>query len=167
MYRDSHYEDKTVLRPSYLYNGNPSTWKPPSLYRDSPYRLLGRIKAAVMVFGNGDHSPLKIIHLKSKICLNFFKKYFVISNLLRIDLYTCSLSKRAGEWLLNTFIYPILGQCSFLVGEWACRTFATHAKLVSQTGIIISGSHCRVLCLSITCKITKNLWHVPIFPDGS
>ena len=23
MYKDSHYKDKTVVRPSYLYNGNP------------------------------------------------------------------------------------------------------------------------------------------------
>ena len=26
-YRDTHYKDKTVSRPSYLYNGNPHTWK--------------------------------------------------------------------------------------------------------------------------------------------
>ena len=24
---DYHYKDKTVSRPSYLYNGNPHTWK--------------------------------------------------------------------------------------------------------------------------------------------
>ena len=26
-YRDYHYKDKTVMRPSYLYNGNLHTWK--------------------------------------------------------------------------------------------------------------------------------------------
>ena len=26
-YRDYHYKDKTVWRPSYLYNANPHTWK--------------------------------------------------------------------------------------------------------------------------------------------
>ena len=32
-YRDSHYKDKTVLRSSYLYNGNPHTCKKISLFR--------------------------------------------------------------------------------------------------------------------------------------
>ena len=31
-YRDSHYKDKTVSRPSYLYNGNSYTGKTTSLY---------------------------------------------------------------------------------------------------------------------------------------
>ena len=26
-YRDSHHKDRTALRPSYLYHGNPHTWK--------------------------------------------------------------------------------------------------------------------------------------------
>ena len=26
-YKNSHYEDKMVMRPSYLYNRNPCTWK--------------------------------------------------------------------------------------------------------------------------------------------
>ena len=35
-YGDSHYEDKRVSRPSFLYNGNPYTGKTGSLYWDSP-----------------------------------------------------------------------------------------------------------------------------------
>ena len=26
-YRNSHYQDKTVNQPPYLYDGNPNTWK--------------------------------------------------------------------------------------------------------------------------------------------
>ena len=33
-YRDSLYKDKTVWRPSYLYNGNTNAWQRPSLYWD-------------------------------------------------------------------------------------------------------------------------------------
>ena len=35
-YGDFHYKDKTVLRPSYLYDGNPYTGKTIYLYWDSP-----------------------------------------------------------------------------------------------------------------------------------
>ena len=35
-YRDSHYKDVMVVRPSYLYNGNPCTGKMTSLYWDGP-----------------------------------------------------------------------------------------------------------------------------------
>ena len=34
-YGDSHYKDKTVTRPSYLYNGNPYTGNTTSLYIES------------------------------------------------------------------------------------------------------------------------------------
>ena len=33
-YRDPHVKDKTVLRPSYLYHGNPHIWERRSLYWD-------------------------------------------------------------------------------------------------------------------------------------
>ena len=36
MYEDSHYKDKTVSWPSYLYNGNPHTGKMASLYWSIP-----------------------------------------------------------------------------------------------------------------------------------
>ena len=35
-YGDFHYKDKTVVRLSSIYNGNPYTGKAPSLYRDGP-----------------------------------------------------------------------------------------------------------------------------------
>ena len=35
-YRDSHYNDKTVVRPSFLYNGNLYTCKIASIYWDGP-----------------------------------------------------------------------------------------------------------------------------------
>ena len=38
-YGDSHYKDKTVVRPSYLYNGNPFTGTATSSYWDGPQRL--------------------------------------------------------------------------------------------------------------------------------
>ena len=31
-YRDSHYNDETAVKPSYIYNGNPYTGKRVSLY---------------------------------------------------------------------------------------------------------------------------------------
>ena len=36
LYGDSHYKDKMVVRPSYLYNGNPYTGKMIYLYWDVP-----------------------------------------------------------------------------------------------------------------------------------
>ena len=39
-YGDSHYKDETVVRPSYLYNGNPYTAKMISLYWDGPLNIL-------------------------------------------------------------------------------------------------------------------------------
>ena len=36
MYVDFHHKDKTVVKPSYLYNGNPYTGKTVYLYCDSP-----------------------------------------------------------------------------------------------------------------------------------
>ena len=38
-YRKSHCGDKKILRPSYLYNGNPHTWKD-HLYTETSPRLL-------------------------------------------------------------------------------------------------------------------------------
>ena len=37
-YKDTHHKDKTVSRPSYLYNGNPHTWKD-CLYTETGLRL--------------------------------------------------------------------------------------------------------------------------------
>ena len=36
IYGDFYYKDKTVMRPSYLYNGNPYTGKTAYLYWDNP-----------------------------------------------------------------------------------------------------------------------------------
>ena len=36
MYGDFHYKDMTVVRPSYLYNGNPYIGKTASLYWEGP-----------------------------------------------------------------------------------------------------------------------------------
>ena len=38
-YRNLYYKDKTVSRPSYLYNGNPHTWKD-GLYIEKEHRIL-------------------------------------------------------------------------------------------------------------------------------
>ena len=40
-YRDSHYKDKAISRPSYLYNGNPHTWKTVFILRRVPVSLCG------------------------------------------------------------------------------------------------------------------------------
>ena len=37
IYRDSHYKDKTLVRPAYLYDGNSCTGKTPSVYWDGPF----------------------------------------------------------------------------------------------------------------------------------
>ena len=56
-YRDSHYKDETVVRPSYLYNGNSYTGKKasfidPLLYWTSPITLekLGSFWSASCIF---------------------------------------------------------------------------------------------------------------------
>ena len=36
-YRDSHYKDKTVSRPSYLHNENLHTWKDSLYFKTEPY----------------------------------------------------------------------------------------------------------------------------------
>ena len=40
-YEDFHYKDETVVRPSYLYNGNSYTGKTTPLYWDGPRMALG------------------------------------------------------------------------------------------------------------------------------
>ena len=40
---DFHYKDKMVMRPSYLYNGNPYTGKTTSLYWDASLNVLNRV----------------------------------------------------------------------------------------------------------------------------
>ena len=47
-YRDSHYKDKTVVRPFYLYNGNSSTGKTAFLYWD------GHVIANISIFQSLD-----------------------------------------------------------------------------------------------------------------
>ena len=60
MYEDSHYKDKTVMRPSYLYDGNSYTGKTTSLYwdRQAPVKT-GLTAVGVGVGGCGASTSMR------------------------------------------------------------------------------------------------------------
>ena len=61
MYRDFHYKDKTVTRPSYLYNGNLHIWKDSQVYIETgPLSSIWK-----------DFSSLIIAILMSRIILSY------------------------------------------------------------------------------------------------
>ena len=50
-YGDSHVKDKTSYRPSYLYHGNPHTWKDGLLYWDGALAATDHRSALMVVYG--------------------------------------------------------------------------------------------------------------------
>ena len=66
-YRDFHYEEKTDVRPSYLYNGHSYTAKTTSLFWDPPPPLDNKNNVAVYLF----FKPNDVFERCDCICIQY------------------------------------------------------------------------------------------------